>query len=78
MSKGFRIKSRNKLIQYLKKVNITDPKQPIVLYCQSGRRAAQTYFVLRWLGFRKVRLYDGSILEYAKQPGAAFRKGMRP
>ncbi len=36
----------------------------VVVYCQTGRRAAQTYFVLRLLGYDQVRLYDGSWEEW--------------
>lgn len=41
------------------------PDQEIVTYCRSGVRAAHTYLLLRSLGFPRVRLYDGSWLEWA-------------
>ena len=37
-----------------------DPKKEIVALCQTGSRSAQTYAVLRDLGFQKVRNYDDS------------------
>ncbi|RMF88071.1 MAG: sulfurtransferase [Nitrospinota bacterium] len=37
----------------------------VVVYCRSGMRASHTYFVLRLLGYPRVRLYDGSWLEWA-------------
>ncbi len=37
-----------------------DPKKEVVAYCQTGTRAAQTYAVLREMGYQKVRTYDDS------------------
>lgn len=36
----------------------------VVTLCQSGVRGAHTYFVLRFLGYPRVRLYDGSWAEW--------------
>ena len=36
----------------------------IVTHCQTGIRAAHTYFALRLLGYEDVRLYDGSWVEW--------------
>lgn len=36
----------------------------IVTHCQSGVRGAHTYFVLKLLGYPKVRVYDGSWAEW--------------
>jgi thiosulfate/3-mercaptopyruvate sulfurtransferase len=36
----------------------------IVTHCQTGIRAAHTYFTLRLLGYEEVRLYDGSWAEW--------------
>lgn len=45
------------------------PDQEIVTYCRSGARAAHTYLLLRQLGYPRVRLYDGSWLEWAQKEG---------
>jgi thiosulfate/3-mercaptopyruvate sulfurtransferase len=42
------------------------PEKEVVTYCRSGARAAHTYLVLRHLGFARVRLYDGSWLEWSR------------
>ncbi|MSP12659.1 MAG: sulfurtransferase [Chloroflexi bacterium] len=48
------------------------PDREVVTYCRSGARAAHTYLLLRHLGFPKVRLYDGSWLEWSRyQNGGA-------
>ncbi len=44
------------------------PDKEIVAYCRTGIRASHTYFVLRLLGYPKVRLYDGSFVEWAADP----------
>lgn len=41
------------------------PDKEVINYCVSGGRSNQTWFVLaHLLGYPKVRLYDGSWLEY--------------
>ncbi len=42
-----------------------DPAQEVVVYCQSGVRAAVTAAVLRDLGFKDVKVYEPSWLGYA-------------
>lgn len=41
------------------------PDKEIITYCRSGVRAAHTYLLLRNLGYPRVRLYDGSWLEWS-------------
>lgn len=41
-----------------------DPDKETIVYCQSGSRSSVTAAVLEELGFRNVRLYDGSWLVY--------------
>ena len=43
------------------------PSDEVVVYCQSGMRAAHTYVVLRHAGFPRVRLYDGSWQEWTME-----------
>lgn len=43
---------------------LLDPDKETIVYCQSGSRASITTVVLKDLGFKNVRLYDGSWLEY--------------
>jgi thiosulfate/3-mercaptopyruvate sulfurtransferase len=41
------------------------PDKPVVTYCNSGMSATQSYFTLRYLGY-KVSMYDGSYSEWMK------------
>jgi thiosulfate/3-mercaptopyruvate sulfurtransferase len=43
---------------------LLDPDKETIVYCQSGSRASITTAVLKDLGFKNVRLYDASWLEY--------------
>ncbi len=45
------------------------PDKEIITYCQSGMRAAHTYFLLLSLGFKNVRMYDGSWAEWSHKEG---------
>ena len=40
------------------------PDEDTIVYCQGGVRAAHSYFVLKELGYKKIRVYDGSWAEY--------------
>lgn len=47
-----------------------DPRKETIVYCHTGIRAAMTAAVLTRLGFRSVRLYHASWLEYGNQADA--------
>lgn len=66
-SKTFR--SEEKLAEMYDSLEISRDKVAVT-YCQTGVRAAHTYFVLRLLGYSKVRVYDGSWAEWGNNPEA--------
>ena len=53
---------KNIQLTYLK--NGVSENDKIIVYCHSGMRSANTYVALKNAGFKDVRLYDGSWLEY--------------
>ena len=48
------------------------PVTTVVVYCRTGMQASHAYFVARYIGYRDVRLYDGSFLEWAGLPAAQY------
>lgn len=44
----------------------------VVAYCHSGMQASFDYFVARYIGYRDVRLYDGSMAEWTGLPAAQY------
>ena len=44
-----------------------DPEKEVAVYCQIHVRAARSYFTLQWLGYAKVRGYDGSWEEWGNR-----------
>lgn len=51
------------------------PQQEQVVYCQVMARASHTYFVLRWLGYPRVRGYDGSWEEWGNRADTPVQRG---
>lgn len=43
------------------------PDKEIICYCHSGARASYKYMQFTKAGYEKVRLYDGSIIDWAHQ-----------
>ena len=66
-------KPRADLLQLYKQKNLT-PDKEIVVYCRTGMRATHDYFVLRLLGYPRVRLYDGSFVEWSADPTAPVER----
>ncbi len=50
----------------LQEAGITRDK-PTITYCQGGIRAAHAFFVMTLLGYENVRVYDGSMREWANR-----------
>ncbi|GIX47187.1 MAG: hypothetical protein KatS3mg131_1398 [Candidatus Tectimicrobiota bacterium] len=64
-----RLKAREELARLYRRLGVV-PQKEVVVYCRTGVRASHTYFVLRLLGYPRVRLYDGSFVEWAAEATA--------
>lgn len=60
----YRFKTAAELRQLYEQAGVKADKE-IVVYCRTGMRASHTYFVLRLLGYPRVKLYDGSFVEWS-------------
>jgi thiosulfate/3-mercaptopyruvate sulfurtransferase len=59
-------KSKEDLRKDLERSGITVDKE-IICYCHSGSRSAHKYLQLKNAGFDKVKMYDGSIIDWAQR-----------
>lgn len=78
MENGFTFRETDRLESSLGQFGLRDKRAPLILYCQSGHRASQSYLTLRHLGFENVRVHTGSMLEYALDAAAALTRGAVP
>ena len=58
-----RLKSRDDLRTLYKSMGVT-PDKEVITYCHTHRRSAFTYFVLKSLGYTRIRGYPGSWSEW--------------
>jgi thiosulfate/3-mercaptopyruvate sulfurtransferase len=63
---GVMFKGKEELRKDLESNGITLDKE-IICYCHSGSRSAHKYLQLKNAGFEKVRMYDGSIIDWAQR-----------
>jgi thiosulfate/3-mercaptopyruvate sulfurtransferase len=77
-TRGFTRRDEATLKQTLRSVGATDPQAPIIAYCRSGHRAAQSYLTLRSLGYENVRVYANSMNEYGLKPTDPLTQGAKP
>jgi thiosulfate/3-mercaptopyruvate sulfurtransferase len=61
------LKAPAELLEQFTRAGVT-PDREVITYCGAGVWSAQSYFVLRLLGYPRVRLYDGSWQEWVQDP----------
>jgi thiosulfate/3-mercaptopyruvate sulfurtransferase len=60
------IRNKDELQKDFEQRGITKDKE-IICYCHSGTRASHKYLQLKEAGFDNVRMYDGSIIDWAQR-----------
>lgn len=78
ISRGFVHRSKNELQSQLASIGAGEKSKPVIAYCRSGHRAAQTYLTLRSLGYENVKLYAHSMKEYGRYRAKKLKRGTRP
>jgi thiosulfate/3-mercaptopyruvate sulfurtransferase len=63
---GNMIKDKDNLMNDFERIGITMDKE-IICYCHSGIRASHKFLQLKQAGFNNVRMYDGSIIDWAQR-----------
>ena len=64
-------KSKDELAGIAAKAVGTDLTKEIILYCDTGKFCTAWWFMLReLLGYKNVKAYDGSMMEWSKDPSA--------
>lgn len=78
IARGFIHRPNNKLQSELASIGAGEKTKPVIAYCRSGHRAAQTYLTLRSLGYEDVKLYAHSMKEYGIYRAKKLKRGMQP
>src|SRR5690606_33494604 len=69
-----RLAPADELRAWLEGAGLT-PDQEVVTYCQTFWRGAHLYFVLRLMGYERVRGYDGSGAEWSRREALPVETG---
>ncbi len=78
IAQGFIHRPNNKLQSELASIGAGEKTKPVIAYCRSGHRAAQTYLTLRSLGYEDVKVYAHSMKEYGQYRAKKLKRGMQP
>ncbi|MGH6954771.1 MAG: sulfurtransferase, partial [Alphaproteobacteria bacterium] len=65
--RNLRFKPAHELRPMLERLDIT-PEKEVIAHCQTHHRSSHSYIVLKWLGYGRIRGYDGSWSEWGNDP----------
>src|SRR5919106_3033070 len=65
-SNGEMMKSKEELERAFEEKQISKDKE-IICYCHSGARASHKYLQFKQAGYNNIKLYDGSIIDWARR-----------
>ncbi len=65
--RGMRLRPADDLRRHLEAADIR-PEHEVIVHCQTHQRSAHAYWVLRHLGFERVRGYPGSWSDWGNDP----------
>ncbi len=66
-ARALRLKPADVLREMLTNAGVTKDKE-VVVYCQTHHRSSHTFFVLKYLGYPRVKAYPGSWSEWGNLP----------
>ncbi|MEN8167874.1 MAG: sulfurtransferase [Pseudomonadota bacterium] len=72
--RNLRLKPADELREMLAGLGIT-PDKEVVTYCQTHHRSSLAYFVLKYLGFERIRGYPGSWSDWGNRSGTPKAQG---
>lgn len=75
---GYRQRDDKELTNFLNQVGIQDKNQEVILYCNTAHRAARLVPMFLSLGYNNVKLYDGSMQEWAIDKSLPVKTGAQP
>lgn len=64
---NLKLKPNDTLLELFHNINVTKDKE-IISYCQTHHRSSHTYFVLKYLGFEKIKGYPGAWSDWGNDP----------
>lgn len=72
-ARGWRIRNESELGRLLTPLGIT-PNKEVIVYCHTHHRSAHTYWVLKSLGYPKIKGYAGSWSDWGNDPETPVKK----
>lgn len=74
----FQQQSSAQLTKLLNKIGLGDKTKNYIVYCETGHRAARLFTMFTSLGYPHIKLYDGSMQEWAHHANAPLKLGKQP